>query len=298
MASGPLLACALSAAACSFDGGVSVSPGNAVPGQADGGSDVDATPADDAAEIQNLHLLLSEVKNTIAGTEFIEIYNPGSSEVSLGDYYLADNAAYASLPITQGEGTMPGVVNSDFIVRFPAGASIAPGEALVVGVNATSFQLIYGIDPDFYVGSGGGLPMREAFPGSVGGLSSLTDGGEGIALFYWDGETDLVTDVDLLIAGAQATASNALANKTSLSVDGPDIGITPSEYKTDLGTIGGFARGTVFAESFTRILLEDGVEKHESTGNGRYGHDESTEDTQSTWTIVLDASPGVSSLTL
>jgi hypothetical protein len=292
------LAFSLSAAACSFDGGVSHSPGNGAPGQADGGGDVDAAPAEDAAEIQNVHLLLSEVKNTITGTEFIEIYNPGSTDVPLGDYYLADNAAYASLPIAHGDGTMPGVINSDFIARFPAGATIAPGEALVVGVNATSFQLIYGIDPDFHIGSGGGIEMREAFEGSVGSLSSLTDSGEGIALFYWDGETDLVTDVDLLIAGATTTDSNALANKTSLAVDGPDSGSTPTVYKADLGTMGGTTRGTVFAESFVRISLEEGAETHESTGNGRHGHDESTEDTASTWSIVVDATPGVVSVTL
>lgn len=279
---------------CTFDGNVSSGQGGVDPRAPDAAPGPDTGPGPDADNTAQLHLLLSEVKNTISGTEFIEIYNPTAAPIALDDYYLADCSAYASLPTAEGPGPNPSVINSDFVARFPAGASIASGQALVVGINASGFSSLFGFNPDFKIGnSGPGTDMRSAFPSSIGSQSSLTDGGEGIALLYWDGTSDLVVDVDLLIAGANTGTGNALVNKTGLSIDGPDIGDIETSYKTDLASMDDFPRGTILTESFIRVSLEQGFEARAGTGNGRFGHDESTEDTASTWGIAPIATPGV-----
>jgi hypothetical protein len=281
-------------AACNFDGQVA-NPAVVDPLAPDAAADADSSgPGPDAPIGEALHLLLSEVKNTIAGTEFIEIYNPTASGIALDDYYLADNPSYPYVPTALLPGPKPPVANSDFIARFPAGTSIAPGAVLVIGINPSIFSATFGFDPDFKIGnSGGGTDMENAFPSSVGSMSSLTDGGEGVALFYWDGASDLVTDVDLVIVGPAPAGDNNLVNKTGLSIDGPDIGEIESSYKPDLSTMDPFERSTVVLESFERIAPESGHETQAGTGNGRFGHDETTEDTSQTWAIITSATPGV-----
>lgn len=260
----------------------------------------DGSPAADSDDgFEALHLLLSEVKSTVAGTEFIEIYNPTDAAIALDDYYLADNDGYASLPQSVGPGPTVPVATSDFIARFPVGASIDPGETLVIGINATLFNLTYGVAADFKIGFlGSGSDMRSAYQNSIGTLAGLTDGGEGLALFYWDGTSDLVVDVDLVIVGPSPTSQNTLVNKTGLSIDGPDSDTSSSSYKTDAATMGSFEGMTVNRESFSRVGLETDAESQEGSGNGRHGHDETTEDTGLTWSIVSEATPGVASITL
>lgn len=279
--------------ACTFDGDTSLQPGDIAPNRPDAWSisrDADLIDADPALQ---RHLVLSEVKNTVAGTEFIEIYNPSENFIFLADYYLADNAAYPLVPSIAAGGPKPNVFSSDFVARFPADAVIAPGQVIVIGVNSKEFTKVFGQESDYKIGKDGtGVAMLKAFPASVGKLSSITDSGEGIALFYWDGQSDLVTDIDLLTAGHMTTPANELINKTNLSVDGPDPDDLPSTYKNDLATMGGFLTGTQGLQSFVRIKPEVGFEQQLGTGNGRYGHDETSEDIGLTWGIIDQATPG------
>ena len=64
-------------------------------------------------------LLLKEVVVAPTAAEFIAIFNPNATAVALSDYYLSDNSTYYLLVGS------PTVDAADFIVRFPAGASIA-----------------------------------------------------------------------------------------------------------------------------------------------------------------------------
>lgn len=289
---------ALCTVACAFDGSaydLAASP------QPDAGaldeidSGIDAAPLDsDAAPLARRHLLITEVKITGDGTEFVEIYNPTEQSISLADHYLADDADYALLPGAFGSGPRPATINSDFIARFPSDATIASGQALLVGIDPGEFGDTFGLTPDYKVGnSGSGTDMLEAFPSSIGALVSLTDSGEGIALFTWDGQSDLVTDVDLVNAGNDTSTANALATKTAVFVDGPDPGAAVSTYRKDLATMGTLPPITARSQSYARTAPEAGNETQAGTGNGEYGHDETSEDTTATWQVLEAATPGI-----
>lgn len=290
--SATLIATILCTASCAFDTSVPNTPGD-VPDAA-GENVIDANPAAPDADVTDQkHLLLSEVKTTGAGKEFIEIYNPGASTVDLSDYYLADTQQYMLLPGTFGEGPGSEVATSDFIARFPDGAEIESEQTLVMAVRPTSFNLQFGVDPDFRIGGEPtGEAMREAHADSISPLAALTDSGEGIALFYWNGKSDLVQDVDLIDVGPNTTMPNRLANKSGEQVDGPDPDTDADAYQTDLATMTTLGDALEFGESFHRLTSEDGHEVQSMSGNGLHGHDESSEDIASSWGIE-EASPGV-----
>lgn len=298
--SATLIATILLSASCAFDTSVPASPNGEVPDAA-GVPDADPAAPDadleapDADVANEPHLLLSEVKTTGGGKEFIEIYNPSSQSVDLSDYYLADTDEYPKLPGNFGASDSAVVGTSDFIARFPDGTTIAAGEALVMAVRPTAFQAQFDVLPDFRIGGEAtGELMREAFPGSINNLAALTDGGEGIVLFYWDGISDLVVDIDMIDVGPNTTSSNQLANKTGLQVDGPDSGGTLKTYREDLATMTNLGTALDFGESFHRIAPEDGHEV-QSGGNGSQGHDETSEDIAMSWGID-EASPGEASV--
>src|SRR4051812_26955273 len=75
-------------------------------------------------------LLLTEVTVGPTEAEHVAIYNPGTTAVDLTDYYLADYDVYYKV-VT---GTVP-ASTSDFLVRFPAGASIGPGQTQYVAIG-------------------------------------------------------------------------------------------------------------------------------------------------------------------
>src|SRR5689334_21413153 len=90
------------------------------------------TPALAAAQSK---LLLTEVVMNPTPAEYIEIHNPGAVEVDLTNYYLADYATYYAVVTS----TAP--VNTDFVVRFPAGAKIPPRAHQTVSIGgATCFK--------------------------------------------------------------------------------------------------------------------------------------------------------------
>jgi hypothetical protein len=281
---------ALAAAACSFDqsglgpGGDDDAPGHDAPPPADAppGSRPDAAPTDEQP-----HLLLTEI---MAGTpEFIEILNPGTAPVALDHYYLSDDDDYARLPALFGGSTQsPAISQFDFIVRFPAGAVIAPGQVIVVAIDEASFVRVHASPPDYALSADGdAVPMNAIL---VGSSPTIANAGEGIALFYWDGQRDLVRDVDLVMAGHNISNNNRLPNKTGLAVDGPDPDDTPSTYLDDAYTIAGTAVDAPTDQSYQRLLPEDGFEIA-TGGNGITGHDETSEDMTATWTTATFAEP-------
>lgn len=81
------------------------------------------------------HLLISEVlidapgsaaiENNETSAEFVEIYNPTSSIINLGNYILTDYPTYYNLP---AGGFVYGENSFDYMLQFPATASLAPGQ--------------------------------------------------------------------------------------------------------------------------------------------------------------------------
>jgi hypothetical protein len=86
------------------------------------------------------HLLVSEVfydsPGSDAAEEWIELYNPTGSQVDLNGYKLGDEEQPGG-----GEG----------MYAFPASALLAPGGRIVVALQASGCQALYGFAPDFEI---------------------------------------------------------------------------------------------------------------------------------------------------
>ena len=217
-------------------------------------------------------LLLSEVVLTLDAAEMIEIVNTSTADVPLGTYYLSDSGNYYLLPA--GAKVDP----TDFIVKFPDNAVIHGHEVLTIAIaTPTDFASTYSFAPTYSLRDGSMLTI------AMNGAPNLTNDGEPIILFQWDGCSDLVRDVDIVLAGMPSGSTNALPNKSNVTQDGPDAGMDPSKYAVDVGTIHAQAGKPGGGVSTKRILLEDGHEIHGGTGNGPSGDDETSEDTSVTW---------------
>ncbi len=251
----------------------------------------DRPDADPCAPLSTpVHLLLSEVRTKGNGKEFIEIYNPTDEVVSIEHYYLADNNFYAKLPQFRIE-TEPSetLENSDFIVTFPTGSTIASKAVVVIGVKPDPFAGL-----NFRILGQGGTAMEQAFPGSLGTQPSLTDSGEPIILFFWDGHTNLVTDVDIFISGKSPTNNNALKAKTNLTIAGPSGPACPSAYLSDSLLMTPLVGDPTSDTNYNRVKLEGFFETN-FNGNGVGGHDESSENTRESWELG-PGSPGSAAL--
>ena len=69
--------------------------------------------------------------------------------------------------------------------------------------GSDNFFSTYSISPTYELyedGSPDGIPdMREALAGSINNQGGLTNGGEVVILYHWDGASDLVTDLDYVV---------------------------------------------------------------------------------------------------
>jgi len=259
------------------------------------GTPVDASPGTDAAVSPmpdaptsggggSTSLLLTEVVLAPSGGEFIEIANPSNAAVDLSTYYVSDNGSYWRLP-----GGFTVIDSTDFLAKFPAGASIAAHGVITVAIDTTAnFTTTYGIAPTYSIAS-------ATMTGIVAnGVPSLTNSGEVIVLFRWDGAADLVKDVDIMIAGAP-TAANGIVDKSGMSIDGPDAGTQGTAYATDARTVPMQGSTPASGKSTKRLVTEVGHETQSGGGNGITGDDETSEDTAATWdsTAFGNPTPGV-----
>lgn len=241
------------------------------------GQTIDAPPGGALAP-----LLLTEVVLAPSTGEFLEIANPNAQPVDLSTYYVADAGLYFRIP-----GGAPVLDTADFIARFPAGASI-PGKGVITVAldTAAAFTTAYGAAPTFAL-SGGTMTTVAS-----NGVPSLTNGGELVVLFRWDGTSDLVRDVDILLAGVPSVG-NALVDKSGVTLDGPDADVTTTAYKTDARTLAAQATAPASGRSTKRTALETGYEMQSGAGNGLTGDDETSENTAMTWdTTFTVPTPG------
>jgi len=238
-------------------------------------------------------LLITEFTVTPTDGEMVEFYNPGPNAVDLTDYYVSDatfaggGTFYYNIVI----GAPGGGGFGDFSARFPAGASIAPGEYQTVAFadadGADGFLSTYGVLPT-YECIGNAVPpfndptvadMLEAVPGSINGGGGLTNSGEFCTIFYWDGNSDLVTDIDYVMWGDAAEA----VDKTGVSIDGPDADTLASTYLNDTATGSQqFMTAPSFGNSAQRLMMSEGVEITLG-GNAGNGNNETSENLSDTW---------------
>ncbi len=236
-------------------------------------------------------LLLSELVVTPTAGEFVEIYNPNDTPVDLSMVYLTD-ATFAGggtyyYNIVTGSNAGGGSYG-DFHAIFPEGAMIEPGEYQTIALaGSEDFSTSYGVSPTYELyedaASPDGIPdMREALLGSISGQGGLTNDGEVVILYFWDGASDLVTDLDYAVYGDKAEA----VDKTSVSIDGPDADVITSTYLADTAIavqdVLSIGQPHDSDESSQRGDLSEGAEVM-TGGNGIAGNDETSEDLGNTW---------------
>ncbi len=222
------------------------------------------------------HLLLTEVMIPPDGDRqngFIEIYNPSNAATDLSDYYLANYNTYYRL--------VEGVYSTNsihFLCRFP-NMSLEAHSALVVALDGAAYDTVYSKKADLeIVASDDQIP--DMLTVQTGGNPTLEFAKGMVILFYWDGSSDLVKDVDYLPWGISIFKSYWM-DKTGVSIDGPDVGSDSSSYAADLATASQKAQQ---AGPDGKSLQRQGIaeaDEIQSGGNGISGHNEASENWQS-----------------
>ncbi len=233
------------------------------------------------------HLLLSEVCVTPSTGEFIEIFNPTEGAISLDNYYLADIIDYYNLVNTTTGFNH--TYATDFLAGFPSDSTIPPGGYQVIAMNSTDFIAEYGGKVPNYCLEGVESPLMNGTNGFIGGSVGLTDGGETVVLFYWDGTNDLVEDVDIVWWGSNDAYK---IDKSSISIDSEHDGdATTSTYNNDASNYPSIKSGAHGSgNSFNRTDFSE-PEEVQNAGNGKTGHDETSENLTASWIFNTEANP-------
>lgn len=236
------------------------------------------------------HLVINEVGVAGNEDEFVEIYNPTASAVALDDYYLSDNSTYVDLasggawsPITNNAGT-------DFLARFPAGATIPAGGYLVIGFDP-GYEASWGSCPDYFMATapvscnGQMVPaLEQTEDGSITDGSNLSNSREMLVLFTWSGNTnDLLQDVDYVTWG-DMFEDGSRADKSAVAGYQPD---TPVAMQSG-------APAPAAGTSIERCGPEVGETL--SGGNGITGHDETSEVLASSFVVEATPTPGAANV--
>jgi hypothetical protein len=228
------------------------------------------------------HLLFTEISVVPTAGEFVEIYNNTNSTIDLSNYYFTDatytpdNSFYYNIVTGANAG---GGGFGDFHARFPAGSSIAAGEFQTIAMDGAGFSSTYGAQPTYelFDTDSNISDMLEALTGSINGQGGLTNTGEMVILYYWDGQSDLVQDIDYVVWGDK----NEAVEKTGVSIDGPDPDVTATAYLNDTPIAQQISVSSAdphsAGESIQRLNFNENSEI-QSGGNGITGHDETSED--------------------
>jgi DNA/RNA endonuclease YhcR with UshA esterase domain len=224
------------------------------------------------------HLIFTELVLQPSAGEYVVIKNPTASAVDLSDYYITDATDVANSKFYYN---LPGGSNFwsgsgfDFIARFPA-VSLPAGESLVLGLaRDVDYFNEYGSYPDLYMTGSGADTMLHALSGqsTIGAAPSgkLDNTAETLVLFYWDGSSSTVKDVDYLLWGNR----NYAVDKSAVSGYAAD---TPAGSQS-------FMPAHADGEMLTRVSDSEGTETA-SGGNGITGHNETSENLAATWAIA------------
>jgi len=218
-------------------------------------------------------LLISEVVVSPTAAEMVEIHNPNGFEVDLSHVYLADYPAYFEIAGGTGAPT-----SADFRLRFPDGAVIAAGGYLTISLETSAhFLSEHGTLPDFDLSSS--TVDAPAMAGEYTGSASLSNGDELLVLFYWDGASDLVVDLDYVVWGGAQT------------VDKSYVGVSSSHYLAETPASQQSILPEPGAKSVSRCDLGEGAQLT-SGGNGFAGSDQTSEDLSATFQLLGNVTPG------
>ena len=235
------------------------------------------------------HLVFSEVVLTPSDGEYVEITNPTADDIDMSNYYLTDATdgsgnAYYNLPSGSGYWSASGF---DFICRFPAGYSLAAGASMKVSLRDNeSYVNTYGESAD--------LSLNEDLLDAINGSSTkgnastpkLDNTSETLVLFYWDGTSATVKDVDYLLWGGNSYG----IDKSAVTGYQSDTPVSSQSFMA------------VHATNEKLIRAENAGEGSESqsNGNGITGHDETSEPLSDTWITasLISSKPDITGLSL
>ncbi|MDP3506244.1 MAG: hypothetical protein Q8S33_38245 [Myxococcales bacterium] len=244
------------------------------------------------------HLVISEVAVTPTAGEFIEVWNPTAAAISLttvrvynASFPGSDAGVACQYPFVVSGGACGTGPFGDFNLQFPAGATIAPGEFQTIAITGApnfctshscatarpTYELVGvgQVDDPLVANMLGDFDNRAGnFVGVDGGsgLGFLTNGGEEVVLYSWDGVSSTVRDLDYVIWG---TGFSYRVDKSTLPGYQPDTAI-------------GLQRPAVGAASanasYQRVCSNESAER-KTGGNGVTGHDETSEDLDVSWAL-------------
>ena len=235
------------------------------------------------------HLVFSEVVLTPSDGEYVKITNPTADDIDMSDYYLTDATdgsgnAYYNLPSGSGFWSGSGF---DFICRFPASYSLAAGASMKVSLRDNeSYVNTYGESAD--------LSLNEDLLDAINGSSTkgnastpkLDNTSETLVLFYWDGTSATVKDVDYLLWGGNSYG----IDKSAVTGYQSDTPVSSQSFMS------------VHATNEKLIRAENAGEGSEfqSSGNGITGHDETSEPLSDTWITasLISSKPDITGLSL
>lgn len=229
------------------------------------------------------HIILNKVVVTPTDGEMVEIINPTNDMVDLSNYYLTDAVKqssekyYYNLPSSENFWSSS---VSDFIARFPQGTAISGGDTLLISLHTDSlFYAQYGYQPD--------LSLFEDMEDAVEGLTTISYGNnffewdilgndaEVLILFYWDGVSSLVQDVDYFLWGNTTHA----VDKTGVLSYQNDIAVENQH------PIRAYSNSNIVDSMYVRVSTDE-VEEIQIHGNGITEHNEMSEDFIQSWHIV------------
>ena len=252
----------------------------------------------DASQLAD-HVLITKVGTTPTTAEFVEIYNPTSSQINLSDYYLYNATNPSSPTCRYYNAAAPGACGTnslDFILRFPSGASILAGEYQVIALtSAGAFcETLYpGMQcplPDYEVPGNGRdvaavINMRGTWdtdPDAFVRFGFLDNASEELVLFKWDGGSTLVEDIDYVVWG---TSQDYRTDKTGVATYRADTPV--AQQKPMHGSIAS-------RKTYQRICLSERGET-KTNGNGITAHNETSEDLSKSF-VIADPTPGAATV--
>ena len=231
------------------------------------------------------HLVFSEIVITPSEAEFVKITNPTANDIGLTNYYLTDGTDISNgklyYQLTGGLNYWSGS-GSDFICRFPSGYTLSAGTSVTISLRDSSTYANY-------FGENADLTLADDLLDAVDGISTkgsnaakLGNSAETLILFYWDGSSATVQDVDYLLWG-----------NNSFGIDKSGV----SGYTSDTPAASqSYLPVHSLDEKLVRISNEGSETQTE--GNGITGHDETSELMQDTWQIVplVSSKPEISAV--
>lgn len=173
---------------------------------------ISPTPSDTPAPGK---LLISEVMYDAKGLEpdgeWIELYNAGGTTIDLSDYKIGDEE-------TQG--------GQESMYQFPLGATLAPGQVIIIANKATVFSNQYGFSPDYeIVADDPTVPELSRYISWATGNWNLANDGDDVLVL--DGSNQLV---DALSWGISHWAFNPSAPDIT---EGHTLARVPANVDTD-----------------------------------------------------------------